>query len=92
MDKRMMILILAAISLLLIATIAIAAPEAYSISWWTVDSGGGTSEGGGYTLHGTIAQHDAGYLTGAEYKLGGGFWGGGQIVITNKTFLPLTLR
>ena len=32
----------------------------YTIPWHTIDAGGGTSSGGGYTLSGTIGQHDAG--------------------------------
>ena len=36
------------------------AGEGYEMSWWTVDGGGGESIGEGYTLKGTIGQHDAG--------------------------------
>ena len=28
----------------------------YAIPWWTVDGGGGTSQGGNYTLSGTAGQ------------------------------------
>jgi len=48
----------------------------YSIDWYTVDGGGGTSSGGQYTLTGTIGQPDAGTLSGGPYLLQGGFWGG----------------
>ena len=47
----------------------------YSIDWYSIDGGGGTSTGGVYTLSGTIGQPDAGRLTGASYALEGGFWG-----------------
>jgi hypothetical protein len=48
-----------------------------SISWWTVDGGGGTSTGGVYTLSGTIGQPDASAaMTGGAYTLTGGFWAG----------------
>ena len=47
----------------------------YSIDWFTLDGGGGTSTGGVYTLNGTIGQPDAGTLTGGNYTLAGGFWG-----------------
>jgi hypothetical protein len=41
----------------------------------TVDGGGGTSTGGGFTLTGTIGQHDAGGpLNGGNFSLNGGFW------------------
>ena len=48
--------------------------QTYSIDWHTIDSGGGTSTGGGYSLSGTIGQPDAGTLAGGGYTLDGGFW------------------
>jgi hypothetical protein len=53
-----------------------AAAQQYSIDWYTIDGGGGTSSGGVYTLSGTIGQPDAGTLSGGNYVLEGGFWGG----------------
>jgi hypothetical protein len=48
----------------------------YSIDWLSVDGGGGTSSGGGYSLAGTIGQPDAGVtMTGCGYSIDGGFWG-----------------
>jgi hypothetical protein len=47
----------------------------YSIDWYTIDGGGGTSSGGPYTLTGTIGQPDAGVHSGGSYTLVGGFWG-----------------
>jgi len=48
----------------------------YSIDWFTIDGGGGTSSGGAYTLSGTIGQPDAGHMSGGNFTLDGGFWGG----------------
>jgi len=48
----------------------------YSIDWFTIDGGGGSSSGGSYTLSGTIGQPDAGTLSGGTYALEGGFWPG----------------
>ena len=48
----------------------------YSISWHTIDGGGGTSSGGQYVVMGTIAQHDAAYSASDDYELLGGFWPG----------------
>jgi hypothetical protein len=53
----------------------------YSISWHTIDGGGGTSSGGtssggSYVLSGTIGQPDAAYSAGGKYELLGGFWPG----------------
>jgi hypothetical protein len=64
-----MILIL---SLLLPAT---GFAQQYSIDWYTVAGGGGTSSGGQYTVSGTVGQPDAGVaMTGGSYSLTGGFW------------------
>ena len=49
----------------------------YHLSWFTLDSGGGTSSGGAYAVSGTIGQPDAGQLAGGDYTLSGGFWGVG---------------
>jgi hypothetical protein len=47
----------------------------YSIDWYKVSGGGGTSTGGVYSVSGTIGQHDAGGLmSGGNYSLTGGFW------------------
>jgi hypothetical protein len=47
----------------------------YSIDWFKVAGGGGTSTGGVYSVSGTIGQADAGHLSGGAYTLDGGFWG-----------------
>ena len=49
-----------------------------SITWSTIDGGGGTSSGGAFTLRGTIGQHDASApMTGGTFSLTGGFWAAG---------------
>src|SRR5450759_4556388 len=49
--------------------------QSYSIDWFTIDGGGGTSTGGVYSVSGTIGQHDASEaMTGGNYSLTGGFW------------------
>ena len=57
-----------------------------------MDAGGVIfSEGGGYTLGGTIGQPDAGVMDGDPYALQGGFWPGsgvGQYTV----YLPLVVR
>lgn len=58
------------------------ADPGYSISWFTVDGGGGRSTGGVYTLTGTIGQHDAGApISGGVYEITGGFWGGAAAIL-----------
>ena len=47
----------------------------YSIPWYKVAGGGGTSTGGTYPVSGTIGQPDAGgAMSGGNYSLTGGFW------------------
>ena len=59
----------------LISLSAFPALAQYSIDWYKVSGGGGTSTGGVYSVSGTIGQHDAGGpMTGANYSLIGGFW------------------
>ena len=49
--------------------------QQYTIDWYKVSGGGGTSSGGNYQLSGTIGQPDAsGALTGGNYSVAGGFW------------------
>ena len=46
----------------------------YSISWYAIAGGGGTSSAGSYSVSGTIGQHSTGTMTGGNYSLTGGFW------------------
>src|ERR1051325_3070917 len=49
----------------------------YSIDWYKIAGGGGTSTGGVYSVSGTIGQHDASAnnaMTGGNFSLTGGFW------------------
>lgn len=58
------------------------APANFAIDWSTMDGGGGTSSGGQFSVSGTIAQPDAGYLAGGQFSLAGGFWSGITVVQT----------
>jgi len=49
--------------------------QTYSIYWFTIDGGGGTSTGAVYAVSGTIGQPDAGHMSGGDFGLDGGFWG-----------------
>jgi hypothetical protein len=58
---------------LLMPVLATAQP--YSIDWYKVSGGGGTSSNGQYVVSGTIGQHDAGGpMTNGNFSLTGGFW------------------
>ena len=50
--------------------------QAFDLSWNSIDGGGLTnSQGGGWSLGGTIGQLDAGVtLSGAGWECAGGFW------------------
>jgi hypothetical protein len=47
---------------------------AYSLSWNTLASGGGSVGSGAYVVKGAIGQPDVGRLTGGSYVINGGFW------------------
>ena len=52
-----------------------ATAQTYSIDWYKISGGGGTSTGGTYQVSGTIGQPDAsGAMTGGSYSMTGGFW------------------
>ena len=59
---------------LLLAAAAVHAQQ-YSMDWYKISGGGGTSTNGRYSLSGTIGQPDASVaMTGGNYSLTGGFW------------------
>ena len=86
-----LVLLLAVFSL---AGLARAQLGNYILDWWTVDGGGGSSSGNGYTLNGTIGQPDAGTIpSSGEYTLAGGFWhGGAAAAIQLQLYLPVVVR
>lgn len=55
-------------------------PVGFTIDWFTIDSGGGTSSGGPFAVSGTIGQWDAGPpagpMVGGGREVSGGFWVG----------------
>ena len=56
-----------------------ASAQPYTIDWYTIDGGGGSMSGGGYTLSGTVGQPDAGGpMAGAGFTLSGGYWAAGD--------------
>jgi hypothetical protein len=58
---------------LLVPTVSFA--QQYTIDWFKIAGGGGTSTGATYQVTGTIGQPDAGgAMTGGNYSLTGGFW------------------
>ena len=85
---RSFALVLASFTLLALS----ASAQTYSIDWFKVAGGGGTSTSAVYTVTGTIGQHDAGGpLTGGSYSLVGGFWSLFAIQSTNAPTLRILL-
>ena len=64
-----------------------ASAQTYSIDWFKVGGGGGTSTNGQYSVSGTIGQADAnGPMRGGNYSVAGGLWSFINVVPT--TGLP----
>jgi hypothetical protein len=62
---------------------AIGFAQSYSIDWFKIAGGGGTSTGSVYSISGTIGQPDAGVaMSGGNYSLTGGFWSLSAVVQT----------
>ena len=62
-------------TLILSASVLTASAQTYSIDWFKIAGGGGTSTGGVYSVSGTIGQPDAGGpMTNGQYSITGGFW------------------
>lgn len=86
MSRKIMIFSTACILCLLIVSATLvkiqAAPDlptdSFFLPWWTIDTGGGTSQGESYSLSGSIGQADASRLAGGAYTLTGGFWSNAQ--------------
>jgi hypothetical protein len=62
--------------LLFLLMVALSAQaQNYSIDWYKISGGGGTSSNSQYSVSGTIGQLDAGgAMTGGNYSVIGGFW------------------
>jgi hypothetical protein len=73
---------------------ACASGQQYTIDWFTIDGGGGTSTGGVYVISGTIGQPDANAqpMTGGNYSLVGGFWSLFAVQMPGAPLLTITLN
>ena len=52
----------------------VSAQTNYSLDWWTINGGGGTSADGVYSVSGTIGQPSSSTMSGGNYAVTGGFW------------------
>ena len=63
------------IFLLMLGLVTSLHAQSYSINWYKIAGGGGTSTGGVFSVSGTIGQADAsGAMSGGQYSVTGGFW------------------
>ena len=91
MPKKLLIL-LALLMCLVAGPAILAAPDGgLSITWWTVDGGGGRSTGGPYMLTGTAGQPDGFVYNGGSYLLSSGFWTPG-LSGNHEIFLPVIVK
>lgn len=75
--------IFAACAFVIFGLVTSASAQSYSIDWYKIAGGGGTSTGGVYSLSGTIGQPDASpAMSGGNYSVTGGFWALIQVVQT----------
>ena len=88
------LVILLALVVLTLSTWSSLAQGGYSVSWWTVDGGGGQSSGGPYLVKGTTGQADAGSaMNGGRYQVSGGFWSSADLAAgTRYLYLPVVLK
>ena len=90
--KRLPLLLIAALVLLVAASLASAQAGDWALHWYTIDGGGATSTGGDrYTISGTTGQPDAGNMSGGVYNLYGGFWQPASPA-GHTVYLPLITR
>ena len=73
-------------------TASAAVAQQFAINWFTIDGGGGTSTGGAFSVSGTIAQPDAGALSGGNFTLQGGFWAVTLVQDPNGPLLKIRLN
>ena len=57
--------------------VSLAGESEPAVDWYSIDGGGGTSEGNDFVVRGTIGEADAGRLAGGEFSLAGGLITGG---------------
>ena len=89
--KRLIPVLLIGLLLVIVSTALAQSSSGYDLTWNTIDGGGDTSTGGGYTLMGTIGQADAGVrLNGGGYSLAGGFWASGASQY--QVYLPVVIK
>jgi hypothetical protein len=78
---------LVVLALLLLMASTAQGDAGFTLTWWSVDGGGGVSAGGNFTLAGAVGQHDAAISNGGDFALRGGFWV--SFIEWTRPYLPL---
>ncbi len=87
MQEKARILLLVAVLLAVTSTVAGAAsPPVYSITWWSIASGG-VAAGGDFSVSSSIGQVAAGHSAGGAYSLCAGFQCG--VSREHRLFVPV---
>ncbi|MCP4359714.1 MAG: hypothetical protein GY796_17035 [Chloroflexi bacterium] len=74
MKLKMILIGLGLLAILAVGRLA-ADNRLFSMDWWTVDGGGGSSSDAQFTLSGTVGQPDVGSeMRDGEFTVSGGFW------------------
>lgn len=71
------------------------APTTFSLTWFTVEGGGGYSGGGLYELSGSLGQTDAEQMNGGDFKLNGGYWHSSSPAVSvneSTVYLPIMVN
>jgi hypothetical protein len=79
-----------ALALVLAGSVLTARAQTYSVDWYKVAGGGGTSTGSVYSVSGTIGQQDAGTMAGGNYTVDGGFWSVSVVQTPGAPVLTIT--
>jgi hypothetical protein len=82
----------ASVIILMLAWCASSPAQSYSIDWYKIAAGGGSSTNAQFTLSGTIGQAEAGGpLSGGAYAVSGGFWTVSTVPTTGAPLLRIAL-
>jgi hypothetical protein len=68
-----------------------ALPQLYSVNWYKISGGGGSSTNQPYVISGTIGQHDAGGpMSNGPFQVTGGYWAVYAVQVPGAPYLTIT--
>lgn len=71
---------------------AMQAGGGFELLWWTLDGGGGSSEGSRYLVRGVVGQADTGSMAGDRFAINGGYWDAPGATRRTLVYLPVAIR